>query len=179
MKIIEKEIQYLQTKLEKLRIEQKTSFHSVKEHWNSSYHTDLKDKCEMIYLLAQGKIYNPYSLRQDLIFRRGRLWETTKDYLDFCNIYNEGVGNFIGFISLSGGLFDATKSWHKNMWLNAIKNNKEENSFENFSERLRDEKDFLIKNFNEVSAQSYLVEFEDKKLKTNKFYIYNKENTKL
>lgn len=175
MKIIEKEIQYLQTQLEELRIEQKTSFDSVKEHWGSSYHADFKDKCEMIYLLAQGKVYEPY--REILTFKRGQLWQPSKEYLDFCNIYNDSLGNFIGFISLSGGLFDATKSWHKNMWLNAIKNNKEENSFENFSERLRDEKDFLIKNFNEVSTQSYLVEFEDKKLKTGKFYIYNKENT--
>ena len=179
MELLKWEIEDLESRLKELKENQKQSFESVKKHWNSTYHSDLKDKCEMIYMLAQGKSYNPYNFRDDLKFSRGENWKS-KEYFDFCHIY-KGFGNPSGFVSLECGLFHATQSKHKKMWLWAIKNEKEENSFENFSERLKTDIEFLIKSFNNhlkevesgaYSTQPYLVEFEDKRLKSGKFYIY-------
>ena len=183
MKLINWQIESLQKDLQQLKERRKESFESIKEHWSSTYHNSLKDKCEMIYMLAQGLKYNPYSFREDLKLTHAQVWKTN-EYLDFCYIY-EGFGSPTGFVSTENGLFNATQSKHKKMWLWAIENKKEESSFEIFAKKLKDNRDYLIEIFNETvtergsgvySTNPYLIEFEEKKLKTGKFYIYL-ENT--
>ena len=66
MKLINWQIESLQKDLQQLKERRKESFESIKEHWSSTYHNSLKDKCEMIYMLAQGLKYNPYSFREVL-----------------------------------------------------------------------------------------------------------------
>lgn len=185
MELIEWKISNLEQKLQRLKNQEKDSFKSVSEYWNSIYHKSLKDKCEMIYMLAQGLKYKPYSFRDDLRFTHSQVRKTDK-YLDYCYIY-KGYGKPVGFISLAEGLFDATQYHHKKMWMWAIENKKEENSFENFTGKLKSDIDYLIEVFNETvketgagvySTYPYLVEFEEPKLKTEKFYLYLEETSK-
>lgn len=182
MELIDWKIEKLQKKLNSLKAEQKASFESVKEHWDSTYHGSLKDKCEMIYMLAQGLEYRLYNLREDLKFERAKVWKTS-DYLDFCNIY-KGFGSPVGFVSLETGLFDATEYKHKDMWMHAIKKEKERSSFDTFTEKLKTDIEYLKHIFNETVKESgsggysTIVEFEDNNLKTGKFFIYLKESTR-
>ena len=176
-------IQCKEEQLKRLKEQEKESFESVKEHWNSTYHNYFTDNCEMIYLLMQGKKYKPYNFNADYKIERAKEWKK-EVYFDYSNIY-QGFGSPIGFISLESGLFDATSSKHKLMWLSAIKNKKEDRSFEDFTSQLKTDLDFLLKSFEDAvketetgaySTDNYLIEYEEKRLKTGNYYIYL-ENT--
>lgn len=180
---LKNKIQDKENQLKSLKEQLKQSFESVKEHWNSHYHSSFTDHCEMIYLLMQGKKYELYSFNKEYKIERAKEWKK-EIYFDYCNIY-QGFGSPIGFISLQSGLFDATSSKHKLMWLSAIKNKKEERGFKEFINQLKTDLDFLLTSFENAvdetesgvySADSYLIEYEEKKLKTGKYYIYL-ENT--
>lgn len=182
MERIKDRIEELTQKLKKEKESLKISYDSVKEHWNSFYHRSLEDKCKMMFKLVQGLEYKPYTFSEKFVIKISENWNT-KEHLDYCNIYDEGFGNPVGFISLPSGLFDATKEHHKAMWLNAIKEDKEERGFENYSAQLKEDLQFLINSFNSYctergtgaySTRDYLIEFEEKRLKTGKFYIYLK-----
>jgi hypothetical protein len=137
----------------------------------------------MVYLLMQGEEYKPYSFSDKYKIERAQEWKKD-NYFDFSHIY-KGFGNPVGFISLESGLFDATSLKHKKMWVEAVKNNKEERSFVEFEEQLRTDLNFLISSFENAvrekdsgvfNTQPYLIVFEEKRLKTGKYYIYL-ENT--
>lgn len=177
------EIERLQEKITRKKEQLNESYGALKQYWNDTYHNSFKDRCEMIYLYTQGKIYKPYNFSNNFKLEREQEWKK-KNYYDYCNIY-EGFGSPIGFISLESGLFEATKGKHKLMWLSAIKDLKEERSFEQFSEQLKTDSKFLCECFENAikekgsgvySTDNYLLEIEEKRLKTEKYYIYL-ENT--
>jgi hypothetical protein len=183
MKTLETEIKYKEKELKELKLQLKESFESVKECWGNIYHDSFTDRCEMIYALIQGKIFKPYRLNPQYKIERAKEWKTNL-FFDYCNIY-QGFGNPIGFISLKNGLFDATSRKHKQMWLSNIEHKKEERSFEEFTGLLKTDLNFLIESFETLvkeretgvySTDNYLIEYENKRLKTGKYYIYL-ENT--
>lgn len=186
MRLIKNKIVEAKKELNELNETFKKSFNSVKEHWASAYHNSFSDKCEMVYFLAQGKLYKPYRFDEDFKIERAREWK--KDIcLDYCHIRFERYGAPSGFISVKNGLFDATSSKHKSMWLKAIETNKEVRSFEDFKKQLKKDTNFLIKSFEEgekehgsgvFSTEGYLTEFEEKRLKTGKYYIYLEGTTR-
>jgi len=177
-------IQYKEKQLKELKEQLKESFESVKEHWNNTYHNSFIDSCEMIYLLMQGKKYKPYDFSRGFKLRRGQEWKK-ENYYDYALIYLQEFGSPGGFISLESGLFDATSGRHKKMWFSAIKDKKEERSFEEFTNQLKTDLKFLKESFENAvketesgaySTEGYLIEYEEKRLKTGKYYIYL-ENT--
>jgi hypothetical protein len=185
MTTLKSKIERKELELERLRTQLQESFESVREHWNSNYHNSFTDKCEMIYLLMQGKKYQPYSFSKEYKIERAQMWRT-KELLDYCNIY-QGFGNPIGFIALENALFDATSGKHKNMWFSAIKSKKEERSFEEFGNQLKTDLEFLKQSFENAvkesgsgaySTDSYLIEYEEKELETGKYYIYLENTTR-
>jgi hypothetical protein len=186
MQPLKNKIKYKENSLKQLKEQLKASFESVKEHWNSTYHSSFTDNCEMIYLLMQGEVYNPYNFGKTYQIKRAKDWKTEVCF-DYCSIYLQEYGNPDGFISLESGLFDATSSKHKKMWLSAIKDKKEERGFEDFKSQLKTDLDFLLKTFENAvkeqgsgaySTDSYLIEFEEKKLKTVKYYIYLEDTSR-
>lgn len=179
MKNIKNEIEYKENRLKELKEKLKVSFESVKEHWNTTYHRDFTDKCEMVYLLLQGLKYSPYSFSKEYKIERAKEWK--KDtILDYCNIY-KGFGSPIGFISLKSGLYDATRDKHKEMWQKAIEYEREIRGFEDFKKQLKKDFKFLTTSFENYirerstgaySNDPYLIEFEERRLRTGKYYIY-------
>jgi len=176
---IKNEIQSLETQIIRLKEKLKTSYESIKELWNDEYYSTFTDRCKMMYHLANGLKYERYPFNNDLDIGRQKNFNT-KEVYDFCNIY-KGVGSRIGFISIASGLFDASSDRHKDMWLAAIKENKEVRSFEDYKTHLKNDVEFLLSSFEEAirergtgvySTESYVMEVEEKRLKTGKYYIY-------
>lgn len=187
MQNIKTEIERTQGSLKKLKEQRKASFESVKKEKVGNYYNSFKDVCKQVLCLYEGSIYYPYSDKHNLY--QGKEWKK-ENYYDFWNIYNtDGLGEPIGFISLQSGLFEATKSYHKQMWIKRITDcfKKEVRGYEDFCTNLKEDTDFLIECFENCiketgtgtySTEGYLEKFEEKGLGIKKHYIYYKETSR-
>lgn len=175
MQVIKWQIEEASRELKSLKDKERVSFISVKQKWDCSYN-DLTNRSEMIFCLMQGEKYNPYSLMVTFI-----------DRVDYCDIRkdNDPYGYPSGFIAPEAGLFNATMSFHKKMWIHAVKNG-ETCSFSEYVEKLRDNA-FLIDSFNNhvkekgtgvYSTRPYLIEYEEKRIKSGKWYVWIENTTR-
>lgn len=185
METLKEQIESTQKTLKALKGQYAQVYNSVKSDRESWSYNGFERTCQHILHLIDGRIYRPY----DSIFR---LWQ--KDGVEGYALIWSNYGrtdlhtsrSSIGFICEATKLFEATKDYHKDIWIHYISNKKYEYSFKEFCDKLKRDQDFLREAFTatisdtiarEKSVYSrrkdpHLVEFSDRKLKIKKHFVY-------
>jgi len=169
--------------LKQLKLLRKEQLKFIKANWNHWMHKSEEDRALMILHLVFGKkLDEQFSIFQNWLRCTVAKNFRTEDTLQFLHLGHVPSGTVIGFVATSNdmSLFNATKQFHKDMWIYDIRREACTASFEEWSsefivshEKLFDKfENWLIRKDSRMTET--IIKYQEKAVTGTTYYIYVK-----